>query len=426
MGGENIVNGVLVSLDDVTELERKEIQLREATEKAMSANQAKSEFLANMSHEIRTPMNAVLGFTELMRRGNAQTVEQSAKYLETIHRNGKHLLDLINDILDLSKVESGEFTIEDIACQPYRIAAEVIEILSVRAQEKGVGLTLHIDSDVPESVAGDPARMRQVITNLTGNAIKFTEKGSVEIRLRWVGDRRQGQMEISIKDSGIGIPADKLATIFDPFTQAESSTTRRFGGTGLGLTISRRFAQAMKGDILLESVYGEGSTFTLAFPVKHADENGSAIKLIPPQAAMAAAETSETDHTMTWHFTRGRVLVADDAPENRQLVNVLLSEVGIEIVEAEDGQQAVDLATSQTFDLILMDMQMPLMDGLEAVRRIRDREREEGGARVSICMLTANALPQFKTMAHEAGADDFLTKPISASDLIGRVIAMSA
>ncbi|MEZ5657474.1 MAG: ATP-binding protein [Burkholderiaceae bacterium] len=342
MGGEDQVNGVLVSLDDVTELQRKEVLLREATERALSANRAKSEFLANMSHEIRTPMNAVLGFTELMRRGNAQSAEQAVKYLDTIHRNGTHLLELINDILDLSKVESGEFALESIACSAHRIAADVIEILAVRAQEKDVGIGLEIDSRIPASIAGDPSRLRQILTNLTGNAIKFTEKGTVRIRLRWLAEKGQsgGMFEIRVQDSGIGIPADKVESIFEPFTQAESSTTRRFGGTGLGLTISRRFARAMGGDIRVESVYGEGSTFIITLPAKAADETGAPIELIDAETAQEQAREIEIQGTRTWKFSSGRLLVADDSPENRQLVRVVLEDAGIEVVEAENGQQA--------------------------------------------------------------------------------------
>ncbi|MEZ5650129.1 MAG: ATP-binding protein [Burkholderiaceae bacterium] len=413
MGGEDQVNGVLVSLDDVTELQRKEVQLREATERALSANRAKSEFLANMSHEIRTPMNAVLGFTELMRRGNAQSAEQAAKYLDTIHRNGKHLLELINDILDLSKVESGEFALESIASAPHRIAADVIEILAVRAHEKGVDIGLEIDSQIPETIAGDPSRLRQIITNLTGNAIKFTERGAVRIRLRWLGTRRQGVFEIRVQDSGIGIPADKVESIFEPFTQAESSTTRRFGGTGLGLTISRRFARAMGGDIKVESVYGEGSTFVITLPVQTADESGSPLNMIDAHTAHEQARAVELQGTRSWKFDGGRLLVADDSPENRQLVRVVLEDAGIEVVEAENGQEACRLATSEHFDVVLMDMQMPVMDGYTATRTLREK-----GVRLPIIAFTAHALTGFDKEIREVGCDNYLTKPIDINAML--------
>ncbi|MEZ5739635.1 MAG: ATP-binding protein [Burkholderiaceae bacterium] len=407
MGDADTVNGVLVSLDDVTELERKEVLLREATDKALAANQAKSEFLANMSHEIRTPMNAVLGFTELIRRGSATSQEQSRRYLDTIHRNGKHLLDLINDILDLSKVESGEFATERIACEPHRIAAETIEILHVRAQEKGITLSLDVQGSVPRSIAGDPARLRQILTNLTGNAIKFTEKGSVTIRERWLGDAHGGRLELSIIDSGIGIPQDKLASIFEPFTQAESSTTRRFGGTGLGLTISRRFARAMGGDIEVTSIIGQGSTFTVRLPVDQADEHHGPLELIAATDALASTEQQAGPAQTSWRFTDCRILVADDSPENRQLVNVLLSEVGITVTEAEDGRQACDKARQGDFDLVLMDMQMPVLDGYSATRELR-----EAGLSIPIIAFTAHALTGFDKEIREAGCDGYLTKPI--------------
>ncbi len=413
MGGDDQVNGILVSLDDVTELQRKEVQLREATERALSANRAKSEFLANMSHEIRTPMNAVLGFTELMRRGNAQSAEEAGKYLETIHRNGKHLLDLINDILDLSKVESGEFSLESIACAPHRIAADVIEILAVRAREKGVEIGLEIESPVPATVAGDPARLRQILTNLTGNAIKFTEHGAVRLRLGWRGSDAAGTLELRVQDSGIGIPADKVESIFEPFTQAESSTTRRFGGTGLGLTISRRFARAMGGDIRAESVYGEGSTFVVTLPVKAADENGAPLAMIQPEEALAQASTVEKQTRRTWRFHKGRLLVADDSPENRQLVQVVLAEAGIEVVEAENGQQACELAMAGAFDLILMDMQMPVMDGYTATRTLREK-----GMTLPIVAFTAHALTGFDKEIREVGCDTYLTKPIDIDAML--------
>lgn len=416
MGDQESVNGVLVSLDDVTELEEKEVALLAATAHAEQANKAKSDFLANMSHEIRTPMNAVLGFTELMRRGQAQTAADTEKYLETIHRNGKHLLGLINDILDLSKVEAGEFEVESIAHPPHQVIHDVIDILGVRAKEKGIGLRFQALSDVPETIPTDPARLRQILTNLIGNAIKFTTEGEVVISERYENTASGPQLFIGVKDSGIGIPADKLATIFDPFTQAESSTTRRFGGTGLGLTISRKFAHAMGGEIQVSSDFGDGSEFMICLPVTVDQLARHATTMITAQSAMQHVQADSSGTIKTWHFERGRVLVVDDTPENRQLVNVVLTDAGIEVVEAEDGQQAVDAILGSHFDVVLMDMQMPVMDGYQATRTLRDQ-----GVKTTIIAFTAHALTGFDAEIEAAGCDGYLTKPIDIDVLLTRL-----
>lgn len=405
MGDRDTVNGVMVSLDDVTELEEKEIALIAATEHAEQANRAKSDFLANMSHEIRTPMNAVLGFTELMRRGKTQSAADADRYLETIHRNGKHLLDLINDILDLSKVEAGEFKVEAIAHPPHQIIQDVIEILRVRADEKDVGIAFEATSAVPELIATDPARLRQILTNLTGNAIKFTEQGEVRITESLAQTPDGPVLQIRVRDSGIGIEQDKLASIFEPFTQAESSTTRRFGGTGLGLTISRKFARAMGGDITVSSEYGKGSEFLVTLPARAPDN--TELRLIEPAQAMEHAELASAAPDETWVFDTGRVLVVDDSFENRQLVNVVLSDAGLEVVEASNGQEAVEQVMAGSFDVVLMDMQMPVMDGYEATRHLRSQ-----GVTTTIIAFTAHALTGFDAEIREVGCNGYLTKPI--------------
>ena len=263
MGGSGSVGGVLVSFDDVTELQARGEKLREAKNEADAANLAKSEFLANMSHEIRTPMNAILGFTDVLRRGYDKNQDESSKYLNTIHSSGTHLLDLINDILDLSKVEAGHLEVESIDFAPHRLIHEVMKVLGVKAAEKGIGLEFEAHGPVPASMASDPARLRQILTNLVGNAIKFTATGAVRIGARLDQSGPHPVLELSVTDTGIGIAEDKLDTVFEAFAQADSSVTRRFGGTGLGLPISRRFARAMGGDITVASDPGQGSTFTL-------------------------------------------------------------------------------------------------------------------------------------------------------------------
>ncbi|MCE2658968.1 MAG: ATP-binding protein [Rubrivivax sp.] len=262
--------GMLVSLDDVTSLEEKEIQLRLARDAAEAANRAKSDFLANMSHEIRTPMNAILGFAELLKRGWHNGGSQSQRHLDTIVSSGKHLLALINDILDLSKVEAGRMEVERIPCAVHEVVNEVAAIMRVKADEKQIGLDVVYPQSLPAQMLVDPARLRQIITNLVGNALKFTQKGGVRIEVKLLQQSPTVVLGIDVSDSGIGIAQDKLEAIFEPFVQAEASTTRQFGGTGLGLAISRRFARALGGDIRASSVPGQGSTFHVTLDVGRA------------------------------------------------------------------------------------------------------------------------------------------------------------
>jgi PAS domain S-box-containing protein len=408
IGPDGRLQGVLASLQDVTELEHTEIALRAAKHDADAANQAKSQFLANMSHEIRTPMNAILGFTDVLRRGALARPVEAARHLDIIHASGRHLLNLINDILDLSKVEAGRMEVERIAFAPHTVAHEVLQTLEVRAQEKGLALTLDLPQALPPTLLGDPARLRQILTNLIGNALKFTERGAVTLRLR----SADAHYVFDIIDTGIGIAPDKLDSVFEPFTQAEASTTRRFGGTGLGLTISRGFARAMGGDIVAHSVLGQGTTFSCRLPMDRAATPARQDWLAPAQLR-AAATRAATESGQRWRFDAKRVLVVDDGAENRQLVRIVLEEVGLQVEEAENGQVAVDRVTTEAFDLVLMDMQMPVMDGLTATRTMR-----EAGLRLPILALTANAMKGFEQAFEGSGFDGFLTKPIDIDRLI--------
>ena len=401
--------GALVSLDDVTKLEENKIELGIAKEKAEAANRAKSDFLANMSHDIRTPMNAILGFTDLLRRGYGKNGADAGKYLETIYSSGKHLLDLINDILDLSKVEAGALEVEKIACAPHLLIREVVTVLGVKAREKGITLEFNAEGEVPASIHSDPTYLRRIITNLAGNAIKFTETGAVTLTLRLVESQGRPQIAIDVTDTGIGIPSERLENMFDPFSQADSSVTRRFGGTGLGLTISRRLARAMGGDIVATSQVGRGSRFTVTV------DTGSlaGIRMLSPAEAIEESISGETGEETVWRFPPSRVLVVDDAPENRELLVLMLGDSGLEIEEAENGQVAVDKAREQPFDLVLMDMQMPVMDGFTATRAMR-----EDGLEIPIIALTANAMKDAEREVMAAGCSGMQTKPINIDELM--------
>jgi PAS domain S-box-containing protein len=401
--------GVLVSLDDVTELEEKEIQLRLARDEAESANRAKSDFLANMSHEIRTPMNAILGFTELLRRGY-QDPKDSRRYLDIIHGSGKHLLELINDILDLSKVEAGRMEVERMPCAVHSVVLDVAQVMKVKADEKGVGLNVEFPAPLPATLLTDPSRLRQIITNLVGNALKFTSSGGVTVTVAMAHDAQPPMLVIDIADTGIGVPADKLEAIFEPFVQAEASTTRQFGGTGLGLAISRRFARALGGDIVASSTPGRGSNFRVTLEAGALD----GVEWLAPEALAAVhAEADRHASGSTWRFAPARVLVVDDGAENRELVRLVLEAAGLQVSQAENGAEALALVADGAFQLVLMDVQMPVMDGFTATRLMRER-----GHHLPVLALTANAMKGFEAEIQAAGFTGFLTKPVDIDNML--------
>ncbi|MFK7740611.1 MAG: ammonium transporter [Planctomycetota bacterium] len=412
-----LISALEASVTDVSSLRETQAKLEAAKVAAESASVAKSDFLANMSHEIRTPMTAILGYTDLLMDAGV-AAEDQASYLEIIRGNGKHLLALINDVLDLSKIESGKMTIERVEVALGGLLQEVTSILRVRADEKGLRLETESIGSVPETVLVDPLRLRQILMNLVGNAIKFTAEGEVRVRMSCDQSQSPPMIRIAVMDTGIGITSEVKAGLFRPFVQADTSTTRRFGGTGLGLTISKYFAEALGGGIEVQSREGRGSTFTLTFDpvaVSFADPKHDAAPDVVRRSSVPSVEGGSSRQ----EALAGRVLLADDVNTNRRLIGVILKRLGFDVETVEDGKRAVDAviereAEGQPFDLIFLDMQMPVLDGYAAARQLRSE-----GVRVPIVALTANAMSGDREQCIEAGCDDYATKPIDRAAFEG-------
>ena len=424
--------------------------MEEARDAANAASHAKSDFLANMSHEIRTPMTAILGFGEVLTNPESSD-EDRARAVETINRNGHHLLDLINNILDVSKIEVGLLEVEQDPCSPLEVAHDVCDLLSIRAEEKGLELRVTCAGRVPSEIVSDGFRAKQALVNLVGNAIKFTTSGSVEIRLSCI--RTAGRLTFEVIDTGIGMTDDQTAAIFQPFSQADSTMTRRFGGTGLGLTITREIARLLGGDASVTSEPGLGSTFSLSIEtgplddvafVLSRDELADSESTDSPSnqtesasskgqnelAKTKSAEDGATDtradcpkkHPPTVSDNpqlSGRILVVEDGPDNQVLISFLLRKAGAEVEIAENGALGVEQAlasraSGQPYDLIIMDMQMPVMDGYAATRTLRDSDWTG-----PIVALTAHALKEEADRCLAAGCDAYLRKPIERPEFFG-------
>ncbi len=416
-GNDGAINGFIELVEDITERKRTEEELRRAKQAAEAANCAKSEFLANMSHEIRTPMTAILGFAEILH--GAVITAEAREAASTIKRNGEHLLELINSILDLSKIESGRLTLERSPCSPLEIASEVVSLMRVPADAKRLDLRLEFQGAIPASICSNAMRLRQVLINLIGNAIKFTEVGGVWLVLRLMHEYRQPpRMQFDVIDTGIGMTEQQVARLFQPFSQADTTTSRRFGGTGLGLTISKRLAEMLGGNIVVQTVPGQGSTFSLTVDIGLPQP----LHLIePPAATLANQPPAAPAFAAPDHKLSCRVLLAEDGPDNQRLISFLLKKAGAQVTLADNGQKALDLvsaaANTQTpFDLVLMDIQMPILDGYEATRRLR-----AAGHTLPIIALTAHAMKEDRQRCLDAGCDDYLAKPIDRQALLRRV-----
>lgn len=362
-------------------------------EAADAANRAKSDFLATMSHELRTPMNGILGGAELLKRSNPTADQRDI--LATLSGAGHALLGLLNDLLDLSKIEAGKMDVEEIPFAPRSLMVDMERLWSATIADKGLTLNINVADEIPAALIGDPTRLRQILINLLSNAVKFTHVGSINISIN-AEQCKQGRaiMVIKVSDTGIGMSEEAVARIFEPFSQADSSISRRFGGSGLGTVISHRLAGLMGGSLNVSSVVGEGTCFTVILPLIVADQ-------------LVIEDDLEKD---VEEVDGLRILVAEDHAANRHILARFLELGGHDVTFTEDGAQAVEAAQLQEFDLIILDVRMPVMDGLEALRRIRTR----GGANCDqpVIMLSADAMPAEKARGFEMGADDYLTKPI--------------
>ena len=396
-------------------------ELGESKKKAEDSTRSKSEFLANMSHEIRTPMTSIMGFADLL-LDPATPPEERRSHLHTIRRNGEHLLTLINDILDLSKVEAGRVELEQVEFSPVDVLDDVRALVKAKLQEKRLVLGIDFETPIPRRVRSDPMRLRQILVNLVGNAIKFTEVGGIRVVAGFAAGRdpRSGRLHVRVEDTGIGMTEEQIGRLFQPFVQADTSTTRRFGGTGLGLTIARRLAQRMGGDIAVESRPGQGSSFTLEVEVAlapgvelHDPRQERRLASLQPAPALPIARASDLDGL--------RILLAEDGRDNQRLITLVLERAGARIVTAENGRIACDkaleaLRVGTPYDLILMDMQMPELDGWSATALLRSVQYDG-----PIIALTANAMEGDRERCLAAGCDDFASKPIDKQKLLAAI-----
>ncbi len=411
------VVGLFGTVMDVTAAIEREEALLQAQSRAEAASQSKSEFLANMSHEIRTPLTAILGYTDLLRDEAIRTGADESHLLSmsTIRRAGEHLLSVINDILDLSKIEAGRMQVESVETDLPRVLFDVDSLMRSRAAQKGVQLTTRLMTSIPDRVYTDPTRLRQILMNMVGNAAKFTDVGQVEIRISANDGGEHPTLQVSVVDTGAGMTAEQAIQLFQPFMQADTSVTRKYGGTGLGLTICRRLASLMGGDVVLESTaLGVGSTFTLTLPLEPV---AGAVDVTDLSACVDCPDSATVTDAYEIRL-HGRILLAEDGEDNQRLITHHLTRAGAHVVVAEHGRRALELIieaqdAGAPFQLLVSDMQMPEMDGYTLARTLRAQGRS-----IPIIALTAHAMAEDRQKCLDAGCDDYASKPIDRGALI--------